>query len=214
MPPEWLTNLQNQVIYVGEHLLYNLDVAANQFDKQPNLKVDLDWAAKFAYFDYDLNQFIVYGDKVSDSDVGDWRIAVTSEYSYELSQKSQSFENFFTLTILANPNTEATFEEEVITDPSKTVRGYPGTVILKPQEYHPNRPKPYISNFTPNGVLTIRWDQPMMSAENPGVIPETRVAVLFDLYDFDKLGFESTLADQSKRRDLRRAIREEAWFVD
>lgn len=95
---------------------------------------------------------------MTDSDVGDWQIRVTAEYSYELSQKSQSFENAFTLTILADPSIKEAVEDEVVIDPSKTVRGYPGTVILKPQEYHPKRPKPYIASFTPNGVLTIRWD--------------------------------------------------------
>lgn len=33
MPPEWLVDLQDQTIFVGEHLLYVPDIGPNQFGK-------------------------------------------------------------------------------------------------------------------------------------------------------------------------------------
>ena len=53
----------------------------------------------------------------------------------------------------------------------------------------------------------------MMDVDNPKLIPETRVALLFEVYEPD-LDSVSSEAPESKRRDLRKAIRKEAWFQD
>ena len=110
------------MITVGEHLLYTPGALPNQFGKQPKITVELGWATRFANYDYDLNRFIVEGMKVTDADIGDWQIRVIAEYSDESGQKSQRFENSFTLTILPDPLSIKKEEEEVKEiDPSKTV---------------------------------------------------------------------------------------------
>ena len=66
--PEWLINLEDQYITVGEYLLYEFIVP----DSQQNLKVDLQRISRFARFDYKTNSLIVQGDSVTRVDVGTW----------------------------------------------------------------------------------------------------------------------------------------------
>ena len=56
-----------------------------------------------------------------------------------------------------------------------------GLVIEKLSE-DPDKPIPYIANFTPTGLMTIKWDRLMEPYDEPAEIPLTRVIVDLDLF--------------------------------
>ena len=56
-----------------------------------------------------------------------------------------------------------------------------GLVIEKLSE-DPDKPIPYIANFTPTGLMTIKWDRLMEPYDEPAEIPPTRVIVDSELF--------------------------------
>ena len=73
-----------------------------------------------------------------------------------------------------------------------------GLLYLETQQEDVRRPVPYISNFTPTGVMTIAWDRQMLPVEKPARIPVSKVAVNPDLIE----GFNTTSTQSDRGRRL------------
>lgn len=50
------------------------------------------------------------------------------------------------------------------------------------QGYDPNRPIPYIVDYSPTGVMTIGWDRLMTPFQNFTIIPPTKIAVAPEVF--------------------------------
>ena len=82
--------------------------------------------------------------------------------------------------------------------------------MFEPQPKIIERPIPYIADFSATGLLTIRWDRPMVPYNKPKEIPPTQIAVKAEI-----------LEDEDRNRKVRRmlddqtpeqVVREEIWF--
>ena len=69
---------EDQNVEVGSSLLYQPEIRDQLFNFKYEVDLDLGDASDFTFYDAILNTFNVYGDKTLDSDVGDYRIEIST----------------------------------------------------------------------------------------------------------------------------------------
>ena len=126
----------------------------------------------FSEYNAVLNSYVVNGNKVTDQDIGMYKIIVEATYIDPKGIK-QFFSNSFYLHIVGDSQKKKpdpdTDDKIQITSPSD----FKGLVMFKPQSQNKERPIPYIVDFSSTGVMTIGWDRPMKPYERPVEIPKT-----------------------------------------
>ena len=112
------------------------------------------------------------------SDVGTWTITITVS-QLNVDGTTEIFTKAIKLHIKeANAEKPTSKAEIEVKDLSSKFKGI---VVFEPQKVEKNRPIPYISDFSPTGIMTIGWDRPMTPYDRPNEIPPIQVAVDADL---------------------------------
>ena len=178
--PEFMVNLQDQRVKVGDSLIYSLEARLSSYGHEMTVTMDLSNAKSFASYDDSLNQFKVHGSLLEASDVGNYPISVKATYSNETF--SETYTKRFTLTVWNDNEIETEtiveepwFPEDPIYYPDWEPENYIRSNMT--QEEDKERPIPYIIDLSPNGVLLIGWDKKMRPPEIIESIPPTKIAV-------------------------------------
>ena len=140
----------------------------------------------FSGYNAVFNSYFVNGDKVTDTDIGVYKIIVQAAYIDPKGTK-QFFSNSFYLHILSDPTSKKL--DLGLNEKRKIIplSDFKGLVMFQPQTYNEERPIPYIVDFSPTGVMTIAWDRTMKPYEKPDEIPPTQIAVQADIFiDLEK----------------------------
>ena len=212
--PDWLTQLEDQYVVLGDHLVYSFGEKTSMFGDEVQVKVHFGRTAGFADYEADLNSYNVNGDRTRVEDIGLHKIKVEVTY-LDPRGREQYFSNFFYLHVTERPNEDGDSDpepEEVNTEPlivtESNFAGY-----WKPQEKRDDRPRPYIAAYSQTGLMTIGWDRTMQPAEEPKEIPITRVPVRVDqLPPEDETDGHSVIGRGGRR--LAGEIEQPIWFRD
>ena len=103
--PEWLSQLEDKTIRVGEHLIYSLGSLVSTFDQFKNATVTLGLGSKtrdIVTYDSKLNAIVINGDNVMPINLGEWQVYVLLTFDHEGLQKFD-FEGSFNLKIEEDP---------------------------------------------------------------------------------------------------------------
>ena len=100
--PDWLKKLKDQYMQVGESKIYKFGDNVNFFGGKSDLKVNIGRAFMFSSYDAFFNAYVVNGDKVTDEDIGKYKIIVEATYIDPKGTK-QFFSNSFYLHIYGDP---------------------------------------------------------------------------------------------------------------
>ena len=92
--PDFLLNLEDQRVKVGDALKYSLGLPENTAGYIMNVEVFLGDAFRFSIYDETLNLFKVHATKLKKEDVGEYRIKVTARL------KNEKFDDFFRKTFI------------------------------------------------------------------------------------------------------------------
>ena len=95
--PEFMVNLQDQRVKVGDSLIYSLEDRLSSYGHEMTVTMNLDDVDRFASYDDSLNLFKVNGNLLEASDVGNYTISIEATYSNETF--SESYTKSFTLTV-------------------------------------------------------------------------------------------------------------------
>ena len=95
--PEFMVNLQDQRVKVGNSLVYSPGDKLSSYGHEMTLTMDLVEAVRFASYDESSNLFKVHGVLLEASDVGTYPISVKAMYSNETF--SETYTKNFTLTV-------------------------------------------------------------------------------------------------------------------
>ena len=188
--PEWLQNLEDQSVIVGNGLYYHMGEPTNEFETETDVEVDLRAATEFAFYDNVTNAFVVNQTELLPRHEGFYKIWVFVEY-LDLDDRKVFYRNFFYLRVIYNEEvlpviveeepTEQVFEPvfedygiEVVEE--SDFEGFVVNEIPVPVE-EKEQPIPYIKYVSPTGVVTIIWDRRMKPFEKPEQIPPAKVAV-------------------------------------
>ena len=96
--PDWLINLEDQYLLLGNHLVYEFGEKTSIFGTDVTVNVNLRGASIFANYEQEQNAFTVNGDKTLREDLGLWKIIVEVTYD-DPRNRQQYFSNFFYLHI-------------------------------------------------------------------------------------------------------------------
>ena len=79
--PDWLKKLKDQYVKVGEGLIYEFGENRSFFGGKTDVKVELRRAFMFSSYDAYFNSFVVNRDKLTNEDVGLYKIVVEVSYN-------------------------------------------------------------------------------------------------------------------------------------
>lgn len=96
--PDFIINLRDLTVRVGEALTYNPGIALNQFGYQMRVKFDLGAAEPFSEYLVEENAFKVNSNELTDGFIGEYTIQVNATFFNETYQEEHIKE--FTLTVL------------------------------------------------------------------------------------------------------------------
>ena len=95
--PEFMVNLQDQRVKVGDSLVYSPGDKLSSYGHEMTVTMDLGEAESFASYDKSFNLFKVHGFLLKASDIGSYPISVVASYSNETF--TESYTRNFTLTV-------------------------------------------------------------------------------------------------------------------
>ena len=111
--PQWLLDLEDQRVRVGNSLLYQMGDNTNQFGEETKVTIELESAeAQFINYSPDSNTIVIVGSQLGSEQVGRWRVTVVSEYVDPLGRYNK-FKNDFTIEVYEDKEKADEVEEIV-----------------------------------------------------------------------------------------------------
>lgn len=159
--PEFLLNLDDQRVRVGEALQYKIGQPVNNYGFRMELEFDMGDAFRFATFDAQFNTFKVHEVLTTNDDIGFYPIKVIArlyKIDGEIFDFSEVYEQYFMLEVYDDPPEvepqwfppDPIFYDEWPVPPVR---------VNKTQPFDPDRPIPYIHELRDDGILVLGWDR-------------------------------------------------------
>ena len=115
--PQWILDLKDQRVRVGNSLLYQMGNNINQFGEETRVTIELESAeAQFINYAPDSNAIVIVGSQLGSEQVGRWQVTVVSEY-IDSAGRYNKFKNDFTIEVYQEK--EKADEVEEIVDQNK-----------------------------------------------------------------------------------------------
>lgn len=171
--PQWMAEIKDQVIFIGEKKRFDLGEAVNQYQEEIEVIVDLGVkkTAYFVYYTKETNSMEINGSKLTFADLGYWKIIVSAtETKFD---ETYVYEKVFYIRVMEMPEDDS----PVPVGPE----GIPlsGQIVKESliRESNESKPVPFVEGLDSTGLLTIGWSNRLVPPSDYAEIAETTILV-------------------------------------